>query len=271
MVFFPNCKINLGLTILRKREDGYHDLETVFYPLPLKDALEINRADKLLFTATGIPIPGESSNNLCLKAFYLLQKDFPDLPAVDIHLHKRIPIGAGLGGGSSDGAHMLLLLDKRFNLQLTKEKLLEYAAQLGSDCPFFILNTPCLGGGRGERLEPVGLDLSGYSIVIVDPRLHISTSQAFALCVPGVVAAGKSVKEVIGQPIGTWARDLVNAFEEPVFRQYPSLGPIKDQLYARGAIYASLTGSGSGVFGIFEKGMIPSLIFEPDYEVILLT
>lgn len=271
MVFFPNCKINLGLTILRKREDGYHDLETVFYPLPVKDALEINQADNLLFTATGIPIPGDSSGNLCLKAYHLLKKDFPELPAVDVHLHKRIPIGAGLGGGSSDGAHMLLLLDKRFNLQLTKDKLLGYAAQLGSDCPFFLLNTPCIGRGRGERLEPVGLDLSAYSFVIVDPGVHISTSQAFAHCIPGAGAGGKSLKEVVGQPIETWARDLANAFEDPVFRQYPSLRPIKDQLYARGAIYASLTGSGSGVFGIFEKGMIPSLIFEPDYEVILLT
>jgi len=269
MLLFPNCKINLGLRILRRREDGYHDLETVFYPLPLKDALEIIRSERLLFTSTGIPIPGDPSGNLCWKAFHLLKKDFPELPSVDIRLHKRIPIGAGLGGGSADGAQMLLLLNKRFSLQLSQEKLLDYAAQLGSDCPFFILNTPCVGEGRGERLEPIGLDLSGYSFVIVDPGVHISTAQAFELCVPE--AGGKPVKEVIGQPIGTWARELVNDFEEPVFRQYPVLRSIKDQLYAAGALYASLTGSGSGFFGIFEKDQLPSLNFGPDYTVIQLT
>src|SRR5579864_2048626 len=150
MVFFPNCKINLGLRILRRREDGYHDLETVFYPLPLKDALEITRSDELLFTASGIPIPGEPAGNLCLKAWHLLKKDFPDLPPVHIHLLKHIPIGAGLGGGSADGAVMLQLLNKRYQLDLDTGKLLDYAARLGSDCPFFILNRPCLGGGRGE-------------------------------------------------------------------------------------------------------------------------
>jgi 4-diphosphocytidyl-2-C-methyl-D-erythritol kinase len=269
MVFFPNCKINLGLKILRRREDGYHDLETVFYPLPVKDALEIVRSEQALFTATGISIPGDPSGNLCWKAFHLIKRDFPDLPPISIHLHKHIPIGAGLGGGSADGAQMLLLLDKRFNLQLSRERLLEYASQLGSDCPFFILNTPCIGGGRGERLEPIGLDLSGYSFVIVDPGIHISTARAFSLCVPE--AGGKPVKEVIGQPIGTWAQELKNDFEEPVFRQYPALRPVKDQLYASGALYASLTGSGSGFFGIFNKGMIPSFTFDPDYKVIPLT
>jgi len=176
MVFFPNCKINLGLRILRRREDGYHDLETVFYPLPLKDALEITRSDELLFTASGIPIPGEPAGNLCLKAWHLLKKDFPDLPPVHIHLLKQIPIGAGLGGGSADGAEMLRLLNKRYQLDLDTGKLLDYAVRLGSDCPFFILNKPCLGGGRGEQLEPIGLDLSDFSFVIVAPGIHISTA-----------------------------------------------------------------------------------------------
>src|ERR1700754_4636649 len=147
MVFFPNCKINLGLRILRRREDGYHDLETVFYPVPLKDALEITPSDELLFTASGIPIPGDPAGNLCLKAWHLLKKDFPDLPFVHIHLYKHIPIGAGLGGGSSDGASTLLLLNKQFHLGLDTTRLLSYAADLGSDCPFFILNSPSLGGG----------------------------------------------------------------------------------------------------------------------------
>jgi 4-diphosphocytidyl-2-C-methyl-D-erythritol kinase len=269
MVVFPNCKINLGLTILRKREDGYHDLETVFYPLPLKDALEIVRSDRVCLTTTGLSIPGEAAGNLCWKAYDLLKRDFPQLAPVDIHLHKHIPTGAGLGGGSADGAQMLLLLNKSFHLQLDTEKLLYYAAQLGSDCPFFILNTPCLGRGRGERLEPVALDLSGYSFVIVHPGVHISTAEAFASCVPG--EGGKSVKEIIGQPIGTWAQELINDFEEPVFRRHPFLRSVKDELYARGAIYAAMSGSGSSLFGIFEKDSVPYLTFDPDYEVIVLT
>jgi 4-diphosphocytidyl-2-C-methyl-D-erythritol kinase len=281
MVFFPNCKINLGLRILRRREDGYHDLETVFYPLPLRDALEIIRSEELLFTATGIPIPGDAAHNLCLKAWHLLHRDFPDLPPVHIHLHKNIPIGAGLGGGSADGAQMLELLNKRFQIGIDTNKLLDYAAQLGSDCPFFLLNKPCLGTGRGEKLEPIELDLSGYSFVIVAPGVHISTAQAFALCtpeendMPGAVRAGdtdrQSIKDILTQPIGAWARKLQNDFEEPVLRQYPSLRSIKDRLYAAGALYASLTGSGSSFFGIFQKNSIPSLIFEADYTVILLT
>jgi 4-diphosphocytidyl-2-C-methyl-D-erythritol kinase len=287
MVFFPNCKINLGLRILRRREDGYHDLETVFYPLPLKDALEIIPSDELRFMAAGIPIPGEAADNLCLKAWHLLKKDFPDLPPVHIHLLKHIPIGAGLGGGSADAAAMLLLLNKQFQLGLDTDKLLEHAARLGSDCPFFILNKPCLAGGRGERLEPIALDLSGYAFVLVAPGVHISTAQAFALCTPeesgapkkkergapGVarIRSGQSIKEIIAQPIDTWARELWNDFEEPVLGRYPSLRPIKEQLYAAGAIYAAMTGSGSSFFGIFKKDSIPSLIFDTDYDMILLT
>lgn len=252
MVLFPNCKINLGLKILRRREDGYHDLETVFYPLPLKDALEVIRADRLQFTATGIPVPGDPATNLCLKAYHLLKNDFPDLPPVYIHLHKHIPMGAGLGGGSSDGAAILLLLNKQFHLQLDTPTLLSYAARLGSDCPFFIINKPCWGRGRGEQLEPVELDLSAYSIIVVHPGIHISTAQAFSLCRPD--AEGKPVRRVVGQDIHTWAAELVNDFEEPVFSLYPALGTIKRQLYEAGALYASLTGSGSSLFGIFEKG-----------------
>lgn len=269
MVFFPNCKINLGLRILRRREDGYHDLATVFYPLPLKDALEITPSDELLFTASGIPIPGEPAGNLCLKAWHLLKKDFPDLPPVHIHLLKHIPIGAGLGGGSADGAEMLQLLNKRYQLDLDTGKLLDYAARLGSDCPFFILNRPCLGGGRGERLEPIELDLSDFSFVIVAPGVHISTAEAFSLCTPD--ENGVPLKEIIAQPIGTWARELRNDFEGPVFRQFPSLRSIKEQLYAGGAIYASMTGSGSSFFGIFQKDSLPSLNFSADYIVIPLT
>src|SRR6201996_9258645 len=174
MMVFPNCKINLGLKIIRRRPDGYHDLETVFYPLPLKDVLECIRVPSgPQFTAYGLPIPGDPETNLCLKAWYLLKKPHPHLPPVHIHLLKQIPIGAGLGGGSSDGAHTLKLLNHQFNLDLTQEQLIEYAAQLGSDCPFFIGNTPALGTGRGEHLQPLKLDLSAYSFALVDPGIHI--------------------------------------------------------------------------------------------------
>ena len=268
MISFPNCKINLGLQILRRRPDGYHDLQTVFYPLPLKDILELIRlpdagpaapdspAAEPTFTAYGLPIPGDPKTNLCLKAWRLLHADFPTLPPVHIHLYKQIPIGAGLGGGSANGAWTLRALDSQFHLGLSREQLLQYAAQLGSDCPFFILNTPCIGGGRGEQLEPIDLDLSGYSFALVDPGIHISTAQAFSLCTPDENTP--PIKDIVSQPIQNWRNLLINDFEEPIFRLHPELVKIKETLYAQGAIYASLTGSGSSFFGIFEKGHAPS-------------
>ena len=268
MVSFPNCKINLGLKILRKREDGYHDLETIFYPLPVRDVLETVRADELQFYPTGLAIPGDPAQNLAVKAFHLLKKDFPQLPFVAVHLHKHIPIGGGLGGGSSDGAFMLQLLDNQFRLGLTPDRLMAYAVQLGSDCPFFLLNKPSLATGRGERLELLALDLSAYSLLIVHPGVHISTARAFSLCTPS--AAGPSLKDCIARPITDWVDVLVNDFEEPVFREYPSLGPIKRQLYDRSAIYASLTGSGSSLFGIFEKGNADASGWDPGYRVIVV-
>jgi 4-diphosphocytidyl-2-C-methyl-D-erythritol kinase len=269
MVVFPNCKINLGLKILRRRADGYHDLETIFFPLAVRDVLETIRSEEMQFTATGLPIPGDSANNLCLKAYTLLKKDFPVLPPVHIYLHKHIPMGAGLGGGSSDGAHMLALLNRQFHLQLDTERLLEYALQLGSDCPFFVLNRPCLGTGRGEELKPVELDLSGYSFVIVNPGVHISTARAFSLIVPD--PGGRSVGEIIRQPVQTWAKELVNDFEEPVLQEYPALRRIREELYDKGAIYASLTGSGSSFYGIFPGGVEPGLHFEQDFRVMWLS
>ncbi|HWB93292.1 MAG TPA: hypothetical protein VG605_15630 [Puia sp.] len=289
MIVFPNCKINLGLKILRRRPDGYHDLETIFYPLPLKDALECIRLPdhnspsplpdqnapsplpdhdapsppgqpapepQSRFSSYGLPIPGDSADNLCLKACQLLKKDFPSLPPVHIHLLKNIPIGAGLGGGSSDGAWTLRALNTMFHLGLDKEQLLHYAAQLGSDCPFFILNTPCLGGGRGERLHPLDLDLTGYTFCLVDPGIHISTAQAFSLSTPRENPA--PLTTIITQPVDTWRTSLQNDFEPPVFALHPELGQVKDTLYAHGALYASLTGSGSSFFGIFEKDQAPT-------------
>ncbi len=217
MVSFPNCKINLGLTILRKREDGYHDLETIFYPLPVRDVLETVRADELHFHPAGLPIPGDPAQNLTVKAWQLLKNDFPHLPFVAIHLYKHIPIGGGLGGGSSDGAFMLQLLNNQFQLGLSPDQLMTYAVQLGSDCPFFLLNKPSLGKGRGERLEPLALDLSAYSFLIVHPGIHISTARAFSPCTPS--AEGPSLKDCIARPVRAWAHSLVNDFEAPVFRE----------------------------------------------------
>ena len=258
MLFFPNCKINLGLSILRKRPDGFHDLETIFYPLPLKDALELLPASSTepIFSSYGLPIPGNPADNLCLKAWRLLQQDFPALPAVHIHLYKNIPIGAGLGGGSADGACTLIALNQLFNLNLSREQLLQYAAQLGSDCPFFILNTPCLGHGRGELLQPIWLDLSAYSFTLVDPGIHISTAQAFALCTPHEPAT--SLQDIVTQPIDTWPGALVNDFEAPMLELHPDLKKINETLYAQGALYASLTGSGSSFVGIFPKYQAPA-------------
>jgi 4-diphosphocytidyl-2-C-methyl-D-erythritol kinase len=267
MLFFPNCKINLGLSILRKRPDGFHDLETVFYPLPLKDALELipNSNSEPSFSSYGLPIPGDPADNLCLKAWRLIKHDLPGLSAIHIHLYKNIPIGAGLGGGSADGAGTLTGLNRLFQLGLSSDRLLHYATQLGSDCPFFLLNTPCLGQGRGERLRPIALDLSGYSFALVDPGIHISTAQAFALCTPRETAGSPrdatsagSLQEIIARPIDTWRASLINDFQAPILHLHPELQKINDSLYARGALYASLTGSGSSFFGIFPKHQAPA-------------
>lgn len=268
MVVFPNCKVNLGLKILRKREDGFHDLETVFYPLPVCDVLETIRSAVLSFHPTGRSIPGDPSQNLCVKAFHLLKKDFPDLPFVQIHLYKHLPIGGGLGGGSSDCAHLLQLLNSQFHLGLSPAQLLTYATQLGSDCPFFLLNQPCLGKGRGEQLQPLNLDLSTYSFLIVHPGLHISTAHAFSKSTPD--AGGRPLREIISLPIARWAGELVNDFERQVFHDYPSLRVIKEALYNRGAIYAALTGSGSSLFGIFEKDKADATGWHPGCETILV-
>lgn len=266
MVLFPNCKINLGLHILQKRADGFHNLETVFYPIPLFDALEVIHADNtgsdISFTASGISVEGNS--NICVKAYELLKKDMP-LPPVQMHLHKTIPIGAGLGGGSADGAFALVLLNKKFNLQLTQEQLLHYAAILGSDCPFFIINQPCLATGRGEQLQPIRIDLSGYKIVLVNPQIHINTGWAFSQLTP--MDNRKSIAHIIQQPIESWKSELTNDFETPIFQHYPDIAHIKDILYQSGAIYAAMSGSGSTVYGIYYKEAQLHLSFPAHYFV----
>ncbi|HYM93684.1 MAG TPA: 4-(cytidine 5'-diphospho)-2-C-methyl-D-erythritol kinase [Chitinophagaceae bacterium] len=271
MIVFPNCKINLGLRLLRKRSDGFHDLETVFSPLPIKDALEAVTAANdtqpsiydIQFSSSGLKIEGLEEKNLCIKAFQLLKKKFPSLPSIKMHLHKTIPIGAGLGGGSSDGAFTLKLLNKKYDLGLSNQELIDTALQLGSDCPFFIINQPCFATGRGEILETINLDLTAYKFVLVKPGIHISTSWAFSQVKPAL--PGKSIREIIQQPIKKWKDELVNDFEEAVFVVHPEIKQIKDQLYQAGAIFAAMSGSGSTVYGIFKTEEKPNLVFPSHY------
>ncbi|MBI3138616.1 MAG: 4-(cytidine 5'-diphospho)-2-C-methyl-D-erythritol kinase [Sphingobacteriales bacterium] len=271
MIVYPNCKINLGLHILRKRADGYHDLETVFYPTRLNDILEIipghpgGQTDTIAFTQSGIEIAGPPADNLCVKAYRLLKNDFPDLPPVQLHLHKIIPSGAGLGGGSADAAFTLKLLNDSFNLGITAGKLIEYALQLGSDCPFFILNQPCLAGGRGEKLEKLELSLQGYQLLLVNPGIHIHTGKAFAALHPALPS--KPLKEIILQPVHTWKEELVNDFEKAIFAAYPAIAAIKDQLYQAGCHYASMSGSGSTVYGLYPAGQKIRFDFPPHYFI----
>ncbi len=262
MVTFPPCKINLGLGVIRKREDKYHDIETCFYPIPLTDVLEVLPATTVSFEISGNAIPGDASDNLCLKAYRLLQKDY-GLPAVKIFLHKVIPSGAGLGGGSSDGAHTLRLLNEVFGLGLSAEKLKEYALQLGSDCPFFIEDRPMLGSGRGEELKPVSVDLSGKFIVLVKPDVHVSTAEAYGGVTPAVPQM--PVKDILQKRVVDWKDVLKNDFETSVFAKYPQIGAIKEKFYQHGALYASMSGSGSAVFGIFEKPVDLKTSFPNDF------
>jgi len=258
MIVFPNAKINLGLRILRKRPDGFHDLESAFLPVGLTDMLEIvpdtgnntGKTDRL--TLTGIPLEARD-DNLCIRALRLL-KDKHGIPDVNLHLHKRIPTGAGLGGGSSDAAFTLRALNEMFSLGLDVPVLREYASKIGSDCPFFIINEPSLGTGRGENLEPLSLDLSGYALILVLPGITINTAMAYRMISP--TDKDQPVKEVLKTAPEEWSGRLVNHFEVPVFEKYPEIGGIKQALYAGGAVYASMTGSGSAVYGLFRESPI---------------
>jgi 4-diphosphocytidyl-2-C-methyl-D-erythritol kinase len=269
VVVFPNCKINLGLNVIQKREDGFHNIETVFFPVAWQDGLEIISTDdvseNIQFSASGETITGERENNLCIRAYQLMKQDFPQLPAIKMHLHKTIPIGGGLGGGSADGAFTLKLIDKLFTLGLAREKLMKYALELGSDCPFFILNQPCFATNRGEVLEEIGLDLSAFKLIIVSPGIHINTAQAFSMVNP--LSPSKSIKQIAQQPLETWSRELKNDFEYPVFEQHPEIRKIKDDLYKAGAPYAAMSGTGSTIYGIFPKHKEMSFSFPPNYFV----
>ena len=254
MIAFPNAKINLGLNIVAKRPDGYHNIETVFYPIPLSDALEIVPAkeQKRNFIQTGIAIDGNPEGNLVIKAYNLLKENFY-IPEIDIYLHKKIPFGAGLGGGSADAACMLKLLNDFAQLNLTINDLEEYAVRLGADCPFFIQNKPVFAEGIGNRFTPVDISLKGYYLLLIKPDIHVSTQEAYANVKPQTPK--KSIREIIQMPVAAWKEYLMNDFEISVLKKHPEIEIIKNKLYEQGAIYASMSGSGSSVFGIFEKSV----------------
>ena len=286
MITFPNAKINIGLNVVAKREDGYHDIETMFYPVLLQDALEIKPMRPLdpaqlrkrleagllvqpddafmpyrLFPKredipccslemTGNEFPFKAADNLVVKAYLLLQQDF-DLPSIDIKLHKHIPSGAGLGGGSSDCAFMITLLNRRFNLRMRESMMERYAARLGSDCAFFISNTPSIATGRGEILNPINLSLKGYTILLVKPDVAVSTAEAYAGVTPK--QPDVALSEAVMRPVSEWKDCVFNDFEPSVFKKYPLLADIKQRLYGLGAEYAAMTGSGSTIYGLFRQ------------------
>jgi 4-diphosphocytidyl-2-C-methyl-D-erythritol kinase len=267
MVVFPNAKINLGLRVVAKRTDGYHDLDTVFYPIPFYDILEVIQSnDGFKFTFSGKEIKGDLTANLCFKAYQLLKNDFPTIPQIKIHLHKNIPMGAGLGGGSSDGAFMLLLLNEKFQLGISNHSLEQYALQLGSDCPFFISNKACGATGRGEVFESIELDLKNKSFLLINPALHVSTAAAFSNI--NIANNVTPCKSIVKQPINTWKETLINDFEQSVFEIHPLLKEIKETLYASGAIYASMTGTGSSIYGIFEESVPENIFPGNSFEII---
>jgi 4-diphosphocytidyl-2-C-methyl-D-erythritol kinase len=258
MITFPIAKINLGLNVVERRPDGYHNLETVFYPVPIRDALEVTTMDPQFpspydcdLKVTNISIEGDEQRNLVVRAYQLLKQDFPQLPRIHAHLHKAIPTQAGMGGGSSDCAYMIRLLNEQFHLGLSTQQMQQYAARLGADCAFFILSQPAYAEGIGERLEPIALNLSQYWIAVVRPDIPVPTKEAFSLVHPH--HPEKNCRDVVMQPIETWRQDLVNDFEQSVFTLHPEIGAIKQQLYSLGAVYAAMSGSGSAVFGLFRE------------------
>lgn len=256
MLTLPNAKINLGLNVVAKRADGYHDLETVFYPVPITDALEVFPMEPHFPSAvdcdlkvTNIHIEGDEQKNLVVRAYQLLKQDFPTLPRIHAHLYKGIPTQAGMGGGSSDCGFMITLLNRQFQLGLTDQQMIDYAARLGADCAFFVLNQPCYAEGIGERLEPIALDLKDWYLAVVRPDIPVSTREAFSLVHPEHPA--QNCRDIVMQPVETWRDALTNDFEKSVFAIHPEIGAIKDQLYEMGAVYAAMSGSGSSLFGLF--------------------
>jgi 4-diphosphocytidyl-2-C-methyl-D-erythritol kinase len=274
MITFPIAKINLGLNVVERRSDGYHNLQTVFYPIPIKDTLEIFPMDDKFpseypcdIKITNIDIEGDEQRNLVVKAYNLLNKDFK-LPRIHTHLFKGIPTQAGMGGGSSDCAYMLIALNKLFKLNLSKEQMINYAAQLGADCPFFILSQAAYAEGIGEKLQPIKLSLKGWYIAVVRPNIPVSTKEAFSLIHPHY--PDEICKDVVTRPVDTWKKSLTNDFEKSVFALHPEISAIKEKLYQLGATYAAMTGSGSSLFGLFKQKIDINNYFPNDFNFITL-
>lgn len=250
MIAFPNAKINIGLNIISRRSDGYHNLETVFYPIKINDALEIVEAEKLSFESSGIEIPGYANENLCLQAYDLLKKDF-SLPPIKIHLLKKIPIGAGLGGGSADAAFFIKLVNEKFELGLDIPQMQKYCRRLGADCAFFIENKPLFALEKGDFFEPINLDLSSYTIALVMPPVHVSTGEAYRGVNPHEPKI--SLKEAIKLPVEEWQGVIKNDFEEHILKSHPQIRGVKAALLEAGALFSLMSGSGASVYGIFNK------------------
>jgi len=259
MIAFPNAKINIGLNIISRRSDGYHNLETVFYPVKIKDGLEIIEASEMKFETSGIEIPGYANENLCLQAYDLLRKDF-DLPNLSIHLHKKIPIGAGLGGGSSDAAFFIKLVNDKFELNLSAEQMQNYCRKLGADCAFFIENKPLFAYEKGDFFEPVSLDLSSYFITLVMPPVHVSTGEAYRGVKPNHPA--QSLKGLIQLHVEEWQGKIKNDFEPHILNAHPEIRGVKAQLLEAGALFTLMSGSGASVYGIFKEVVDLSLLEE---------
>lgn len=248
MIVYPNAKINLGLNVVRRRADGYHDLETIFYPIPLQDALEVQETKQFTFRLTGTQLDCAAGDNLVIRSLQMVEEDF-QLPELDIHLFKHIPSGAGLGGGSSDAAFMMKLLNEKFSLGMTNEEMERRLSTLGADCPFFVRNQPVFATGIGNVFTPIELDLSGWTLVLVKPDVHVSTRDAYAAVTPAEPAL--SLKEIIRRPVEEWQQLMVNDFEASVFPRHPEIAATKDLLIDLGAVYAAMSGSGSAVYGLF--------------------
>ena len=250
MLLYPNCKINIGLRVVRKREDGYHDLETIFYPVyGLHDELEVERVDDFEFIQEGLAVDCPAEDNLIVKCYLRMRNKHPEVGNVRIRFRKNIPFGAGLGGGSSDAAHMAIALNEIFALGLSKEQLAEEVRELGADCPFFIYNTPCYAEGIGDKLSPIPLDLSGLRLVMIKPDCGVSTKEAYA----GIKPKGCSELANMAQDRSNLFHVAYNDFEDTVFVVHPEIGEIKQRLLDAGAVYAAMSGSGSTVFGLFEN------------------
>lgn len=256
MIVYPNAKINIGLNVVEKRPDGYHNLETVFYPIKLQDALEIKTIESNVpscgysLKVSGTLLDGSPDDNLVVKAYKLLKKEF-DLPPVSMYLYKHIPTGAGLGGGSSDAAYALKVLNEKYSLSLSDERLEAYAAEIGADCAFFIKNNPVFATGIGNIFSDIKLNLTGMTLVLVKPDIFVSTRDAYSNINPS--APKVSLKDLLSEPVTSWKDTVFNDFEKSVFPKYPEIAAIKDKLYDIGAVYASMSGSGSSVYGIFEN------------------